>query len=120
MTNAELKAYRQLALARFEQLLLELPNRPHDADDLVDYSIRELSGLPSRPYNKPPYVGLYGKSTLKNYRKAGGQRLHDLVLKQPDITPIDHNIDTAIRRLSSLPDRPPHVAPLCQVICAAR
>ena len=33
------------------------------------------------------------------------------MLKQPDITPIDGNIDTAIRRLSSLPDRPSHVAP---------
>jgi len=65
-----LSAYRQLALAQFQKLLLSLPEKASEADYFVDQVIRSLSNLPSRPETALPYGGLYGKQPdLDEYRE---------------------------------------------------
>lgn len=112
MDALQLKAYRQMALDRLEQLLTALPEQPHAADYFVDGYIRRLSNLPLRPENTPPYVGLYGEgSTLDRYRDVAVDRLQELVEALPKLEPVDREIDRYLRRLSDLPERPEGVDP---------
>ena len=112
MDIKELQAYRKLALDRLEQLLIQLPETPHEADYFVDRYIRILSNLPSRNDNSPPYVGLYGSgSSLDQYRDVATDRLQELVENLPEIAQVDEEIDDYIRTLSELPKRPSDVQP---------
>ncbi len=112
MDSSKLRLYRQLALDRLEQLLIQLPEEPHEADYFVDRYIRILSSLPSRPDNCPPYEGLYGSgSTLDQYRDVATDRLQELVERLPKLEQVDEEIDNYIRILSDLPERPEGVEP---------
>lgn len=107
MKPEDLKAYRRQALDRLEQLLISLPEVPHEADFFVDTAIRQLSQLPGRPEGAEPYRGLYGeKATLDDYRDVATDRLEDLVMPLGDIADVDRNIDKYLRLLSELPERP--------------
>lgn len=107
LDSLKLRAYRDYGISRFEQLLLQLPPQPHDADRFLDRAIRQLSGLPPAPASAHPYHGIYGTTfTISQYRDGGSDRLRDLLMKQPDLHPIDGEIDTFIRLLSDLPARP--------------
>lgn len=109
MDASQLQAYRQLALARFQQLLLSQPEKAHEADYFVDQAIRQLSKLPVRPDTALPYVGLYDKKPeldeYHEYRDVAVDHLRELVLKLPALHEIDADIDKHIRILSNLPDR---------------
>ena len=115
MDANKLSAYRQLALARFQQLLLSQPEEAHEADYFVDQSIRTLSKLPSRPETSPPYVGLYStKPALdeyREYRDVAVDHLNELVMKLPGLHAVDAEIDKNIRILSDLPERGATVEP---------
>lgn len=112
MDIKELQAYRKLALDRLEQLLIQLPETPHEADYFVDRYIRILSNLPSRNDNSPPYEGLYGSgSSLDQYRDVATDRLQELVENSPEIAKVDAEIDDYIHTLSELPKRPNDVQP---------
>jgi len=115
MDANQLSAYRQLALARFQQLLLSQPEKAHEADYFVDQSIRQLSNLAARPETAPPYVGLYGtKPELDEYgeyRDVAVDHLNELVMKLPALHEIDAGIDQHIRILSDLPERGATVEP---------
>ena len=107
-----LKQYRKMALDRLEQLLIQLPEEPNDADYFVDRYIRILSDLPARPDNSPPYQGLYGSgSTLDKYRDVATDRLQELVEELSGLQKVDEEVDKYIRVLSDLPPRPEDVEP---------
>lgn len=107
MDAEKLKSYRQLGLARLEQLLLTLPATAHDADHFVDHAIRTLSDLPPAPSDAPPYQGIYSsRFTFEQYREGGTDRLMELLLKLPEVHDLDGQIDNWIRKLSDLPARP--------------
>lgn len=108
----KLQHYRKLALDRLEQLLIQLPETPHEADYFVDRYIRILSDLPARNDNSPPYEGLYGTgSSLEEYRDVATDRLQELVINLPNIARADREIDAYIRILTELPPRPNNVEP---------
>jgi len=112
MDTEELQAYRKLALDRLEQLLIQLPETPHEADYFVDRYIRILSDLPSRRDRSLPYEGLYGAgSSLDQYRDVATDRLQELVENLPEIAQVDEEVDNYIRVLSDLPPRPDNVQP---------
>ncbi|MEL6438537.1 MAG: glycoside hydrolase family 19 protein [Cyanobacteria bacterium J06621_8] len=112
MDIKELQSYRRLALDRLEQLLIQLPETPHEADYFVDRYIRILSNLPARPDNSLPYEGLYGSgSSLDQYRDVAADRLQELVENLPEIAKVDEEIDGYIRTLSDLSERPNDVQP---------
>ena len=112
MDKNELRAYRNLALDRLEQLLIQLPETPHEADYFVDRYIRIFSGLPTRKNHSPPYEGLYGSgSSLDRYRDVATDRLQELVVNLPELAQVDEEIDDFIRILSELLKRPNNVAP---------
>lgn len=113
MKLKELRQYRQLALNRFEQLLIGLPSDPpHEADYFCDRQIRMLSKLPSRPDNSLPYRGLYGDQlTMDKYRDLATDRLESLLLDLDELKPIDEEIDESIRLLADLPERPENREP---------
>lgn len=107
MDATKLKSYRQLGLDRLEQLLLQLPAQAHDADRFVDKAIRQLSGLPPAPAGAPPYQGIYSAAfTFEQYRDGATDRLEDLMVKLPELSPLDNEVDSWIRKLSDLPERP--------------
>lgn len=106
MDADQLKAYRRMGVDRLEQLLIALPDQPHEADYFVDNTIRILSELPPRPEGDPPYKGLYGeKGDLDEYRDVAVDRLEDLIIPLAEIQSIDGEIDDYIRLLSDLPER---------------
>lgn len=111
----QLRSYRQLALARLQQLMLSLPEEVHEADHFVDQSIRGLSGLSVKPDTTLPYVGLYGKQPdldeYYEYRAVATDRLRELVLKLPDLQEVDAAMDNYLRSLSNLPQRVAGVDP---------
>jgi putative chitinase len=115
MNTKQLFAYRQLALPRFQQLLLSQPEKATEADYFVDQSIRRLSNLPTRPEPALPYVGLYGTKPeldeYREYRDVAVDRLTELVLKLPNLDVIDAEIDQYLRKLSHLPERGATVEP---------
>lgn len=115
MDTNQLPAYRQVALARLQQLLLNLPEKAFETDYFVDQSIRRLSKLPSRPETSLPYVGLYGtKPDLDEYyeyRDVAVDHLNELVMKLPGLHEVDAEIDKHIRILSDLPERGATVEP---------
>ena len=112
MNSDKLKAYRQMALDRLEQLLIQLPEQAHEADYFVDKYIRILSDLPPRPDNAPPYEGLYGSgSTLDQYRDVATDRLQELAEALPKLDKVDEEVDKYLRILSDLPERPSDVEP---------
>lgn len=112
MEATQLKAYRQVALDRLEQLLLNLPEEAHEADLFVDKYVRILSQKPERPANDPPYAGLYGAGkTLDEYRDIATDRLQELAMQLPDVATVDEEADKYIRLLSDLPARPGDVQP---------
>jgi putative chitinase len=115
MDTDQLRAYRQLALARLQQLMLSLPEKAHEADYFVDQSIRSLSGLPVKPDTALPYVGLYGKQPdldeYSEYRAVAIDRLRELMLKLPDLQEVDAAVDSYLRSLSDLPQRATGVDP---------
>jgi putative chitinase len=105
--SAKLNAYRQLGLGRLEQLLLELPDEPHEADSFIDRSIRLLTNLPAPPAGAPPYKGIYSSAfTMEQYRNGATSRLLELTLKLPKVHAIDEEVDKYIRVLSDLPAKP--------------
>ncbi len=107
LDGAKLKAYREYGISRFEQLLLQLPPQPHDADRFLDNAIRQLTGMPPAPPSAHPYHGIYGTTfTMAHYRDGGSDRLRELLMKQPALHPLDGELDTFIRLLSELPPRP--------------
>ncbi|MBD1911577.1 MULTISPECIES: glycoside hydrolase family 19 protein [unclassified Leptolyngbya] len=107
MDATQLKSYRQLGLDRLEQLLLQLPAQANDADRFVDKAIRQLSGLPPAPTGAPPYQGIYSAAfTFEQYRDGATDRLEDLMLKLPALNSLDGEVDSWIRKLSDLPERP--------------
>lgn len=109
MDTSQLPAYRQLALARFQQLLLKLPEKASEADYFVDQFIRSLSNLPPRPETSLPYVGLYGTKPdldeYREYRDVAVDHLNELMMKLPGLHEVDAEIDKNIRILSDLPER---------------
>ena len=115
MDANQLSAYRQLALARFQQLLLNQPEKAHETDYFVDRSIRSLSKLPSRPETSLPYVGLYGTKPdldeYREYRDVAVDHLNELVMRLPGLHEVDAEIDKNIRILSDLPERGSAVEP---------
>lgn len=115
MNTEQLSAYRQLALPRFQQLLLNQPEQATEGDYFVDQSIRRLSNLPARPEAAPPYVGLYGTKPeldeYHEYRDVAVDHLTELVLKLPNLDAIDGEIDQHIRILSNLPERGAAIEP---------
>jgi len=107
MDTTKLKSYRQLGLDRLEQLLLQLPAEAHDADRFVDKAIRQLSGFPPAPAGAPPYHGIYSSAfTFDQYRDGATDRLEELMLKLAALHDLDGEVDTWIRKLSDLPERP--------------
>jgi putative chitinase len=117
MEDAKLKAYRDLGLARLEQLLLELSDQPHDADRFVDRAIRQLTNLPPAPANAPPYQGIYSSSfTMEQYRNGATSRLLELMQqKLPKLDPLDEEVDRYIRVLSDLPACPAGTEPYARL-----
>ena len=115
METNQLSAYRQLALARFQQLLLGLPEKAFEADYFVDQYIRSLSGLPLRPETALPYVGLYGTKPeldeYREYRNVAVDHLSELVMPLPALHEVDAELDKYLRLLSHLPARPDSVEP---------
>ena len=115
MDANQLSAYRQLALARFQQLLLNQLEKAHETDYFVDRSIRSLSNLPARPETSLPYVGLYGTKPdldeYREYRDVAVDHLNELVMKLPGLHEVDAEIDKNIRILSDLPERGSAVEP---------
>ena len=115
MDANQLSTYRQLALARLQQLLLSQLEKAHEADYFVDQSIRQLSNLPARPETTLPYVGLYGAKPdldeYREYRDVAVDHLNELVIKLPALHTVDAGIDQYIRTLSNLPERNTAVDP---------
>lgn len=112
MDKAKLTSYRQLGLDRLEQLLLQLPAEPHEADHFVDRAIRQLSNLPPAKAGHPPYHGIYSAAfTFEQYRDGATDRLEDLMKKLPEVHELDGHVDDWIRKLSDLPPRPSVSAP---------
>jgi len=112
MDTTKLKSYRQLGLDRLEQLLLQLPTQLHDADHFVDRAIRQLSGLPPAPSGSHPYHGIYSTAfTFEQYRDGATDRLEDLMIKLSALHDLDGEVDSWIRKLSDLPERPNGSAP---------
>ncbi|HEY9850853.1 MAG TPA: glycoside hydrolase family 19 protein [Leptolyngbyaceae cyanobacterium] len=106
MKPAQLKAYRQAALDKLEQLLLDLPEEAREADYFVDKYIRILSQKSERPADAPPYVGLYGPDkTLDEYRDIATDRLQELAMRLPDLDVVDEEADKYIRILSEVAPR---------------
>lgn len=106
MEPAQLKAYRQVALDKLEQLLLNLPEEAGEADYFVDKYLRILSQKPERPADAPPYVGLYGAGkTLDEYRDIATDRLQELAMLIPDLDVVDEETDKYIRILSQVAPR---------------
>jgi len=107
MDDKDLKSYRNKALDRLEQLLIQLPEEVNDADLFVDTYLRKLSQLPDRPEGAPPYKGLYGeKGSWDEYRDLATDRLLELVNGLSKLEEIDEEIDKQIRLLSNLPEKP--------------
>ena len=119
MDANQLSAYRQLALGRLQQLLLNQSETAHQADYFVDQSIRTLSKLPSRPETSLPYVGLYGTKPeldeYRGYRDVAVDHLNELVMKLPGLHEVDAEIDKNIRLLSDLPERGSAVEPYVRI-----
>ncbi|MEO1209568.1 MAG: glycoside hydrolase family 19 protein [Cyanobacteria bacterium J06638_20] len=108
----KLNAYRQLGLDRLEQLLLQLPAEPHEADYFVDRAIRQLSNLPPAKEGAPPYHGIYSDAfTFEQYRDGATDRLEDLMMALPELDELDGEVDNWIRQLSDLPLRAAVSAP---------
>lgn len=111
----QLRAYRQLALAQLQQLMINLPAKAHEADFFVDKYVRSLSSLPAKPDTALPYVGLYGKQPdldeYHEYRDVAVDRLRELALKLPDLHEVDAEVDSYLRILSNLPQRASGVDP---------
>ncbi|GAB4135893.1 MAG: hypothetical protein Fur0046_09150 [Cyanobacteria bacterium J069] len=107
LDSTKLNAYREYGISRFEQLLLQLPPQPHEADRFLDNAIRQLTGLPPAPATAHPYHGIYGTSfTMSHYRDGGSDRLRELLQKQNQLHALDEEIDRLIRLMSDLPARP--------------
>lgn len=119
MEATELQAYRRLAVARFQELLLKQPEQATDADLFLDQAIRALSKLPPRAEGAPPYVGLYGSKPeldeYHEYRDVAGDRLQELLLAQPKLHDLDGEVDKFIRLLSKLPPRPANTEPYARL-----
>ncbi len=106
MEPAQLKSYRQMALDKLEQLLLDLPEEASEADYFVDKYIRILSQKPEKPADDFPYVGLYGAGkTLDEYRDMATDRLQELAMQLPDLDVVDEEADKYIRILSQATPR---------------
>jgi putative chitinase len=107
-----LKAYRDLALDRLEQLMLALPQEAQEADYFVDKYLRIHSGLPDRPADALPYLGLYGtNATMDEYRNAAVSRLKQLILDLLKYEEVDEGVDAQLRKLSNLPAKPDEYDP---------
>ncbi|MGF1524746.1 MAG: hypothetical protein ACFBSF_20665 [Leptolyngbyaceae cyanobacterium] len=115
LSEKNLNAYRQLGLARFEQLLLDLPDEIQAVDDFVDTSIRQMSNLPARSADEPPYQELCGHLlTPGKCREIATDPLEELLPEIPEIPEMvetDNGIDKYIRKLSDLPEKPENADP---------
>jgi putative chitinase len=117
MDTQQLKQYRQVGLRQFYKLLIQKSDEVVDIDFFVDQSIRNLSGLPPRPANTTPYIGLYSqRNGLKEYRIKACDRLHQLIDELPSLHPIDHEIDRFIRLFSPTTERSDEVVPYSHLL----
>jgi putative chitinase len=104
---AQIDIWRIQAFMRLGSLMGKLQNSASKADELADSLVRVLSGLPSRPADKPPYVSLFPVADIKAGRQAAVNRLQELSSKlQGDMNEHDGLVDDLLRSLSNLPVRP--------------
>ncbi|UBF24365.1 hypothetical protein K9N68_22010 [Kovacikia minuta CCNUW1] len=90
-----------------ESLLAKVQGEGNRSDELVDTLVRNLSNLPARPADKPPYVGIFAATDVKVGRQKAVERLQELQGKlQGDLNGTDGLVDDLIRSLSGLPARP--------------
>lgn len=104
---AQLDIWRIQAFICLGSSLGKLQGNAGKNDERIDNLVRVLSGLPSRPADKPPYVGLFAASDVKVGRQESASRLQALTGKlQGDVNDQDGLVDGVLRSLSNLPDRP--------------
>ncbi|MBW4582731.1 MAG: hypothetical protein KME42_24445 [Tildeniella nuda ZEHNDER 1965/U140] len=104
---AQLDIWRTQAFIRLGALLRKLQGAANKNDELADSLIRVLSGLPPRPADKLPYVGLFSVSDVKLGRQGAASRLQELTGKlQGGVNDKDGLVDNLLRSLSKLPTRP--------------
>lgn len=103
----QLTIWRTQAFCRLDKLLSQLEGDAGPPDELVDALIRNLSQLPTRPADKPPYVGIFSVTDVVNGRRKALEQLQKLEDKiQGDLCPTDTLMDDLLRVLSNLPKRP--------------
>ncbi|WP_199290367.1 glycoside hydrolase family 19 protein [Leptolyngbya sp. FACHB-36] len=117
MTQVDI--WRMQAFDRLETLLHKLPDGTDPNDILIDSLIRDLSKLPARPADKPPYMGIFSLSDTHLGRQKAAERLQELQdTLQGDLNPIDCQVDDLLRALSNLPKRPADKQPYASLFPA--
>jgi lysozyme len=105
-----LQEYRKVAL---EYLITRAPYLTLEVDDLLDYSLRSISKLPSRPSTADFYNGTLGMKPVVEQRKLCCKLLYKrLNSSSPEkVHYVDTVIDKAIRILNDLPIAPQGAEP---------
>jgi putative chitinase len=103
----QLQIWRIQAFLRLESLITKMQDSSNRNDELVDALVRNLSNLPARPADKPPYAGIFATSDVKVGRQKAVDQLQDLQSRlQGDLNSTDALVDDLIRAISNLPARP--------------
>lgn len=104
--TSEIQQYRDLAFETLNELLDELsPDNLRKEDFEISNIYRELTNLPTSP-NDNPYTGLFGIKSIKEHRDLVVKALNDSLTLKSKVVETDYCIDSFIRKVSKLSERP--------------
>jgi len=118
---SQIEIWRGQAANALKSLVPKIAGGINPTDGLVDDLLRVLSGLPDRPVDRQPYVGIFTAADVPSWRRQAADRLATLVPKIPNVVGSinDEQVDSLIRALGNLPPRPDGREPYEGIFAAA-